>query len=43
LVSLVLEARISEFAAPGQALAVVHNLIILTLVAHVLLLAWRGL
>src|SRR5882724_4422453 len=35
-------ARISEFAAPGQALAVVHNLIILTLVAHVLLLAWRG-
>ena len=35
-------ARINEFAAPGQALAVVHNLIILTLVAHVLLLAWRG-
>ncbi|WP_291842475.1 hypothetical protein [Bradyrhizobium sp.] len=35
-------AHINELAAPGQALAVIHNLIILTLVAHVLLLAWRG-
>jgi AraC-like DNA-binding protein len=35
-------AHINNYAAPGQALAVVHNLIILTLVAHVLLLAWRG-
>jgi len=35
-------AHINDYAAPGQALAVVHNLIILTLVAHVLLLAWRG-
>jgi AraC-like DNA-binding protein len=35
-------ARMIEHAALGQALAVVHNLIILALDAHVLLLAWRG-
>lgn len=35
-------ARINDFAVLGQALTVVHNLIVLSLVAHVLLLAWRG-
>jgi AraC-like DNA-binding protein len=35
-------AHTSEHVALGQALAVVHNLIILALDAHVLLLAWRG-
>ena len=35
-------ARIIEHDALGQALAVAHNLIILALDAHVLLLAWRG-
>jgi AraC-like DNA-binding protein len=35
-------AHIVERAALGQALAVVHNLIILALDAQVLLLAWRG-
>jgi AraC-like DNA-binding protein len=35
-------AHIVERAAVEQALAVVHNLVILALDAHVLLLAWRG-
>lgn len=35
-------SRLLEYAALGQALAIVHNLIILSLDAHVLLLAWRG-
>ena len=35
-------AHIVDYIAVRQALAIVHNLIILTLVAHVLLLAWRG-
>jgi len=35
-------AHIVEYTAVRQVLAIVHNLIILTLVAHVLLLAWRG-
>ncbi len=35
-------AHIIERAALGQSLAVIHNLVILILDAHVLLLAWRG-
>ncbi len=35
-------AHINEYAAAGQVLAAIHNLIVLTLVAHVWLLAWRG-
>ena len=35
-------AHIIERAALGQSLAVIHNLVILSLDAHVLLLAWRG-
>lgn len=35
-------AHIYDFTVSRQALAIVHNLITLTLVAHVLLLAWRG-